>query len=209
MHDTSNNEFDWTGLTKSALIFVLLSGVYFFARSPGLDDYDSVQFAMGVRSFDLWQHLRLSPADPTILRGFLRMPNPWDWSVIALPALLLSIAWPLATANHRDDAPVQLVHYLEKLYPQAVRSRVVLLFSNRTQRHFQWYGPECKTIPLQRIPSTDALPHLTKHAVAIYTDDDQFQLPPGWRRVLVTEFSRNWLIYMKSHDVKLFRIEQS
>jgi 4-amino-4-deoxy-L-arabinose transferase-like glycosyltransferase len=145
-----------------------------------------------------------------LLRGFLRMPAPWNWSVIALPALLLSIAAPLAIANHRDDAPpVRLVRYLEKLHPESEWSRVVLLFSNRTQRHAQWYGPGFKTIPLHRIPSTDALPDLTKDAVAIYTDDDQFPLPRGWRRVLVTEFSRNWVIYMKSHDVKLFRIEQS
>jgi len=60
---------------------------------------------------------------------------------------------------------------------------------------------------VQQIPSRDALLELTKDAVAIYTDDDQFALPAGWRRVLVTEFSRNWVIYMKSQEVKLFRIE--
>jgi hypothetical protein len=52
------------------------------------------------------------------------------------------------------------------------------------------------------------LPELTKDALDVYTDDDQFALPSGWRRVLVKEFSRNWVIYMKSHDVTLFRIEK-
>lgn len=51
-------------LTKAAIIFLLLSGIYFFARSPGLDDYDSVQFAMGVRSFDVWQHQPQPPGYP-------------------------------------------------------------------------------------------------------------------------------------------------
>lgn len=53
-----------SNLTKALFIFVLLSGVYFFARSPGLDDYDSVQFAMGVRSFDIWQHQPHPPGYP-------------------------------------------------------------------------------------------------------------------------------------------------
>jgi hypothetical protein len=68
--------------------------------------------------------------------------------------------------------------------------------------------PEFKTIPLHRLPATNELPELTKDALDVYTDDDQFALPSGWRRVLVKEFSRNWVIYMKSHDVTLFRIEK-
>jgi hypothetical protein len=65
-----------------------------------------------------------------------------------------------------------------KPYPESERNRVVLLFSNQTQRHFQWYAPEFKTIPLQRIPSTSALPGMTKDAIEVYTDDEQFPLPP-------------------------------
>jgi hypothetical protein len=144
-----------------------------------------------------------------LLRGFVHMPAPWNRSVLLLPALLLFIAVPLAIANHRDDSPpVRLVHYLKKLYPESKRSHVMLLFSNRTQRHAQWYAPEFKTIPLHRLPATNELPELTKDALDVYTDDDQFALPSGWPRVLLKEFSRNWVIYMKSHDVTLFRIEK-
>src|SRR5712692_6678777 len=44
------------GMTKPALIFLCVFALYFFTRSPGLDEWDSVQFAMGVQHFDLWQH---------------------------------------------------------------------------------------------------------------------------------------------------------
>jgi len=76
------------------------------------------------------------------------------------------------------DAPlVQLVRYLEKLYPKSERNRVVLLFSNQAQRHFEWYAPEFKTITLQRIPSSNSLPELTKDAIEMYTDDEQLPCP--------------------------------
>ncbi|MGH8100478.1 MAG: hypothetical protein ACREIW_04215 [Chthoniobacterales bacterium] len=60
-------------LTKAVLIFVLLSGTYFFARLPGLDDYDSVQFATGGGSFDLWQHQPHPPGYP--LGQLVQPPN--------------------------------------------------------------------------------------------------------------------------------------
>lgn len=66
-NDTSGAELNWNTLTKAALIFIVLSATYFFARSPGLDDYDSVQFAMGVRSFDVWQHQPHPPGYPLSL----------------------------------------------------------------------------------------------------------------------------------------------
>ncbi len=49
---------------KAALIFLAVSLLYFFTRSPGLDEWDSVQFAMGVRHFDLWQHQPHPPGYP-------------------------------------------------------------------------------------------------------------------------------------------------
>ena len=38
-------------LRPSALLFVFFATVYFLTRSPGLDEWDSVQFALGVRHF--------------------------------------------------------------------------------------------------------------------------------------------------------------
>ena len=49
------------------LIFVLLSAVYFLARSPWLDDHDAIQFALGVRSFDLWHHQPHPPGYPLFI----------------------------------------------------------------------------------------------------------------------------------------------
>lgn len=49
---------------KAALIFFSVFLLYFFTLSPGLDEWDSVQFAMGVRHFDLWQHQPHPPGYP-------------------------------------------------------------------------------------------------------------------------------------------------
>jgi hypothetical protein len=51
-------------LTKAALIFLAVLAVYFFARSPRLDEFDSVNFAMGVRAFNLWDHQPHPPGYP-------------------------------------------------------------------------------------------------------------------------------------------------
>ena len=74
-----------------------------------------------------------------LLRGFLRLPVPWNKTAGAIPAVLLLTAIPVAIANHRDEAPpVRLVRYLQSLYPAEQRPRVVLLLSTRTARHAQW-----------------------------------------------------------------------
>ena len=57
---------------KAAVIFVVTLALYFFTRSPGLDEWDSVQFAMGVRAFDMWKHHPHPPGYPLfILFGWL------------------------------------------------------------------------------------------------------------------------------------------
>ena len=140
-----------------------------------------------------------------LLRGFLRMPSPWNWSVLALPAILLFIAIPVAIENHRDDTPpVRLVNYLEKLYPSPVRGRVALLLSTRTKRHLEWYSPDFVTI--NPIPPADELPNVTKDAVAVYTDEITAPLPPGWYRVPIVAFARSPIVYWKAHFVELYLI---
>lgn len=55
------------GIAKSwqaTFIFVSVFALYFFTRSPGLDEWDSVQFAMGVHDFDLWRHRPHPPGYP-------------------------------------------------------------------------------------------------------------------------------------------------
>lgn len=49
---------------KAALIFLFVLGLYFFTRSASLDEWDSYQFAMGVRHFDLWNHQPHPPGYP-------------------------------------------------------------------------------------------------------------------------------------------------
>ncbi len=61
---SSADRLDPLTLTKAGLIFLIACLFYFLARSPGLDDYDSVQFAMGVGSFDVWHHQPHPPGYP-------------------------------------------------------------------------------------------------------------------------------------------------
>lgn len=141
-----------------------------------------------------------------LLRGFFRMPTPWKWSALALPALLVFITIPIAITNHRDDAPpVRLVQYLEKIYPPSMRGHVVLLLSS-AKRHAEWYGPDFITIG--RVPPPDALPEMTKDAVAVYTDNGNAPLPKGWRRVPLVDFRRSLVIYMKYHSLRLYLIHR-
>jgi hypothetical protein len=49
---------------KSALVFLAAFAIYFLSRSPGLDEWDSVQFAMGIREFNLWKHQPHPPGYP-------------------------------------------------------------------------------------------------------------------------------------------------
>lgn len=56
-----------SGTAKAAFVFGAVFALYFFTRSPGLDNADSVQFAMGVRDFNLWKHQPHPPGYPLYL----------------------------------------------------------------------------------------------------------------------------------------------
>ncbi len=141
-----------------------------------------------------------------LMQGFLRLPAPWHRSAFALPALLLFIGIPLAMTNHSEEAPpIRLVHYLQKLYPSAQRSQVILLLHS-TKRHADWYAPEFTVI--DPIPSPEKMKELTKDATAVYTDDDTAPLPPGWRRISLIEFRRSLVIYIKHHLIRLYLIDR-
>ena len=59
-------------VTKAAVLFLAAFALYFLTHSPALDEIDAVQFAMGVRSFDLWHHQPHPPGYPLfILLGWL------------------------------------------------------------------------------------------------------------------------------------------
>ena len=54
-------------VTKAVLLFLAAFALYFLTHSPALDEIDAVQFAMGVRSFDLWHHQPHPPGYPLFI----------------------------------------------------------------------------------------------------------------------------------------------
>lgn len=139
-----------------------------------------------------------------MLRGFLSLRQPWQIAALTLPAFLIWVSTPLAIANHCEPAPpIRLVQYLERLYPRAMRGRVVLLFKP-ARRHAQWYAPEF-SIP-DPVPPPDGLREITKGAVAIYTDDPSIPLPNEWHRLTLMKFMRPIVIYQKHHVIPLFLV---
>lgn len=141
-----------------------------------------------------------------LLRGFLRLRPYWNWLALVLPLLLLGIVIPLAIENHREAAPpMRVVAYLERLYPPQQRKKVALLLV-AARRHAEWYAPEFKTFGV--IPPPADLPRLLADFSAVYTDNPQIKLPPGWRRVPLVLYRRPFLVHMKNHSVTLFLIDR-
>jgi hypothetical protein len=89
-----------------------------------------------------------------------------------------------------------------------MRSHVALILSNRSRRHVEWYAPEFKIIRHPNELATEELSKMTKDAVAVYTDDEKFALPSGWRRVPIAEFRRSVVIYIKSSRVRLLLVDR-
>jgi hypothetical protein len=55
---------DWL---KAGAIFLIAFALYFIFRSPGLDEIDSINFALGIRQFNLWEHQPHPPAYPLFI----------------------------------------------------------------------------------------------------------------------------------------------
>ncbi len=141
-----------------------------------------------------------------LLRGFLQMRWPWNWSAVALPALILCVVIPLAIDNHRRESPsLRLVRHLAELYSADRRKDVVLLFNN-VQRHVEWYAPGFVTF--SKIPPASELPGVVAGAVAVYADNEKAPLPPGWHRIPVAVFKRSIIIYREQNSVTLYLIDR-
>jgi hypothetical protein len=99
-HDAGVLALDSKAFFKAALIFGATFALYFFSRSPGLDEIDSVQFAMGVREFNIWMHQPHPPGYPIyIFFGWIGAKC-FHWSpdfslhvVSALGGALFVAAW--------------------------------------------------------------------------------------------------------------------
>jgi hypothetical protein len=139
-----------------------------------------------------------------MLRGFLRLPRPWNLSAICVPALLLYILVPLAIENHREEAPpVRLVRYLENLYPPSKRGNVLLILPV-AYRSAQWYAPQFKILDHVPIGEDE---EVLRNAAAIYTDDLSLKLK-DFRLIELADFRRSTLIYTQNRHVRLFLVER-
>jgi hypothetical protein len=139
-----------------------------------------------------------------MLRGFLRLPKPWNLSAICVPALLLYILVPLAIENHRDEAPaVRLVRYLEKLYPPSKRGNVLLILPV-VYRSAQWYAPQFKI--LDHVPTAED-EEVVRNAAAVYTDDLSLKRKDFYL-IQLAIFRRSMLIYPQNRRVRLYLVER-
>jgi hypothetical protein len=139
-----------------------------------------------------------------MLRGFLRLPKPWNLSAVCVPALLLYIVIPLAMENHREEAPpVRLVRYLEKLYPPSKRDNVVLILPT-TRRSVQWYAPQFKL--LDHLPTSQQDEETIRNAKAVYAEDAFNR--KDYYFVELAEFRRSMLIYPQHRRVRLYLVER-
>ena len=139
-----------------------------------------------------------------MLRGFLRLPKPWNLWAICVPALLLYILVPLAIENHRDEAPpVRLVRYLEKLYPPSKRGNVLLILPV-AYRSAQWYAPQFKI--LDHVPIAED-EEVLRNAAAVYTDDLSLKLKDFYL-IQLADFRRSTLIYTQNRHVRLYLVER-
>jgi hypothetical protein len=66
------SRWQWRSPLVGAALFLLALGLYLPFRSPALDDWDSVQFAMGVERYDLAQYRPHFPGYPVYI-GLLRI----------------------------------------------------------------------------------------------------------------------------------------
>ena len=139
-----------------------------------------------------------------MLRGFLRLPKPWNLSTVCVPALLLYIVIPLAIENHREEAPpVRLVRCLEKLYPPSKRDNVVLILPT-TRRSVQWYAPQFKL--LDHLPTSQQDEETIRNAKAVYAEDAFNR--KDYYFVELAEFRRSMLIYPQHRRVRLYLVER-
>ncbi len=77
---SANGSSSFEMQAKLALIFIAAFVLYLVSRSPALDEWDSVQFALGLREFNLWKHQPHPPGYPLYI--FLgRVGTRWlGWS---------------------------------------------------------------------------------------------------------------------------------
>jgi hypothetical protein len=88
-------------------LFALCSILYFVTRSPALDEWDSVQFALGVGAFNIWRHQPHPPGYPVYIAAGWLFSHALPLTVPAALALasalgggLFVACWFLLIARH-------------------------------------------------------------------------------------------------------------
>lgn len=125
---------------KSAIIFVATFALYFLSRSPGLDEIDSVNFAMGIRDFNVWEHQPHPPGYPLYIffgwigtKVFGASPQLSLHFISALGGALFVAAWFLiirlqfgrATLCGADES-LGMGRRLDKVSPYRQRQSIAL-----------------------------------------------------------------------------------
>src|SRR5919108_409936 len=98
--ETEQSDAGKQSVTKAVLLFLAAFALYFFTHTPALDEIDAVQFAMGVRSFDLWHHQPHPPGYPLFIfagwigtKFFGASPDTSLYLVSSLGGALFIAAW--------------------------------------------------------------------------------------------------------------------
>jgi hypothetical protein len=65
--ETEQSDVSQQIAAKAILLFFAAFALYLITHTPALDEIDAVQFAMGVRSFDLWHHQPHPPGYPLFI----------------------------------------------------------------------------------------------------------------------------------------------
>ncbi len=141
-------------------------------------------------------------------RGLITLPGRWARSALLLPVLLLGISLSLVVKHHTQESPPLLfARYLARHYPPGERDHVLLLLS-QTRRHVQWYAPGFELAPKDQSVAATPLAQLTE-ARAIYTDDPDIALRPGWKLERLALYHRSILIAPKHRKIGVYRVERA
>ena len=153
---------------------------------------------MGVREFNVWEHQPQLPGFP----------------------LYIFCGW--IGANIFGASPQLSLHLVSALGGALFVAAWFLIIRLQFNERLAWWVATCLAItPVMWMTATKVLSDApaagflsaevlkaTKDAVAVYTDDDKFALPAGWRRIPLAEFRRSVVIHMKASRVQLFLIDR-
>jgi hypothetical protein len=109
----------WNPWISATLIFIFSFALYHLTRSPVLDEHDSVQFAMGVREFNIWQHQPHPPGYP----------------------LFIFLGWMGAKCCGAD--PADSLHFVSAAGGALFMAAWFLIIRRQFRENFAWWVTAC------------------------------------------------------------------